>query len=362
MDAIDRRERPEPEPISVGAEQREDRPFPWKVVVKRAVLIGLAGLVIYLVFPEVTNVLSSWPRLSTLEPAWFAVAVGAEIAHFICTFALQRMALRAKEWFPVVTSQLAGNSISLIMPGGAAAGAAVQFRMLVASGTSTSETVGGLTAFSLLGVGGLFALPVFALPVILLGSPIDRSLYNAAILGSIGFVLFAGFSATVLATNAPLRWAGRFIQWVRNGVLRRRPPLTGLDRTLLRERDHIRTALGKQWWQAVLLSAGRLGLDYLCLLAAVRATGSDPRPSLILVTYAVAGIIGLIPITPGGLGIVEASLTGLLVLAGTSSGNAFLATLTYRLASYWLPLAAGPIAYGAFRYRYRNRGSITTPP
>ena len=94
-------------------------------------------------------------------------------------------------------------------------------------------------------------------------------------------------------------------------MLRKRPPLEGLDTTLLTQRNEIREVLGRQWWQALLLSAGRLAFDYLCLLAALRATGSHPRPSLILVAYAVAGIIGLIPITPGGLGIVEASLTGL---------------------------------------------------
>src|SRR6202042_3871208 len=85
-------------------------------------------------------------------PRWFILAIGSEVAHFGCTIALQRLALRTRAWFPVVTSQLAGNAITLIMPGGAAVGAAVQFRMLAASGRSTSSTVGGLTAFSLLGV------------------------------------------------------------------------------------------------------------------------------------------------------------------------------------------------------------------
>ena len=63
----------------------------------------------------------------------------------------------------------------------------------------------------------------------------------------------------------------------------------------------------------------------------------------------------MIPATPGGLGLVEASLTGLLVLAEVNSSQAVLATLTYRLASYWAPLCAGPIAYGLFRVRYRSR-------
>jgi uncharacterized membrane protein YbhN (UPF0104 family) len=51
---------------------------------------------------------------------------------------------------------------------------------------------------------------------------------------------------------------------------------------------------------------------------------------------------------------VEASLTGLLVLAQVNSSQAVLATLTYRLASYWAPLAAGPVAYGLFWLRYKR--------
>jgi uncharacterized membrane protein YbhN (UPF0104 family) len=54
---------------------------------------------------------------------------------------------------------------------------------------------------------------------------------------------------------------------------------------------------------------------------------------------------------------VEASLTGLLVLAQVDSSQAVLATLAYRLASYWAPLLAGPIAYGVFHLRYRSRRS-----
>jgi uncharacterized protein (TIRG00374 family) len=342
-------------------DREKAHPLTWKDVVKRAVVVLIAGLAIYLVFPAITEVFASWPRLSTLDPRWFAVAIAAEIAHFCCTFALQRLALRTRQWFPVVTSQLAGNAITLIVPGGAAVGAAVQFRMLAVSGMDTSETVGGLAAFSLLGVGGLLALPVFALPVILFGAPTSRGLVNTAVLGAIGFVAFAAFGAVVLAYDAPLRWAGRGAQRVRNWVLRRRPPLTGLDETLLGQRNEIRAVLGRQWWQALLLSAGRLAFDYLCLLGALRATGSHPRPSLILVAYAAAGIIGMLPITPGGLGLVEASLTGLLVLAEVNSSQAVLATLTYRLASYWAPLLAGPIAYGLFRMRYRSRPSSRAP-
>ena len=202
------RRAPAGEPSLADQIDREKaHPLSWQDVVKRGAVVAVAGLAIYLVFPAITEVFASWPRLLTLDPAWLALAIAAEIVHFWCTFALQRLALRTREWFPVVTSTLAGNAITLIMPGGAAVGAAVQFRMLAASGLETGETVGGLAAFSLLGVGGLLALPIFVLPVILLGAPASRGLVNTAILGAIGFVAFAAFGAVVLAYDAPLRWA-----------------------------------------------------------------------------------------------------------------------------------------------------------
>ena len=89
---------------------------------------------------------------------------------------------------------------------------------------------------------------------------------------------FAAFGAVVMVYDAPLRWAGRAAQRLRNWVLRKRPPLQGLDETLLEKRDEIRATLGRQWWQALLLSAGRLAFDYLCLLLALRATGSHRAP------------------------------------------------------------------------------------
>lgn len=350
-----------PRSFEAQFEQQQQAPIRWKSVVRRAIGIALAGIILYLVAPSVLAVLHSWPRLATLNPVWFIPAVIAEGAHFACTFALQRIALRTRAWFAVITAQLAGNAISLTVPGGAAAGAAVQFRMLGTAGMDPTESVAGLTAFSFLGIGGLLALPVFVLPVVLFGAPVSSGLTDAAWIGVVGFVLFTGFGAMVMATDGPLVWAGRAAQSVRNRVLVNREPIEGLPERLIEQRNVIRTVLGQQWWQATLLSVGRLLFDYLCLLCCVRAVGAHPRPSLILLAYAVTGVIGLIPITPGGIGIVEASLAGFLALAGLDGAEAVLATLAYRLVSYWLPMLAGPIAYGAFRYRYRDSGSSPQP-
>ena len=329
------------------------RPLTWKRLVRSALLVAVAGLAIYLVLPKLIAVLGAWPRLSTLNPAWFAVALAAELLSFTCNFALQKLALRTSAWFPVVTAGLAGNAVTNSLPGGEAAGAAVQFGMLTTAGFDTGTAVGGLTAFSLIGIGGLLALPVFALPALLAGVPVSPGLLHTALLGIAGFAAFAVFGEIVLRADWPLATAGRVAQRLRNRVTRgRRPPVTGLDRRLLDQRDTIREVLDRKWWQAALLTAGRLGFDYGCLLAALCATGASPQPSMVLLAYAAAGIVALLPLTPGGLGIVEASLSGLLVLAGVRAGAAVLAILAYRIASYWLPLLAGPPAYLLYRHRY----------
>jgi uncharacterized protein (TIRG00374 family) len=330
----------------------QGRPLTRKTVIKRALAGAVAGAAVYLVLPGLIAVLGAWPRLSTLNPIWLTVALAAELISFACNFALQRLALRTQGWFAVVTAGLTGNAVTDSLPGGDAAGAAVQFRMLTSAGFDTDTAVGGLTAFSLLGVGGLLVLPLFALPTILVGAPVSRGLVHTALLGIAGFVLYAIFAVIVLRTDRPLAALGRAAQNLWNRLTRGRRPVTGLDQRLLAERDTVRTVLGEHWWHAALLTAGRLGFDYGCLLAALRATGAEPKPSLVLLAYCAAGIIALFPLTPGGLGIVEASLSGLLVLAGVHPGYAVLATLAYRIASYWLPLLAGPPAYLLFRHRY----------
>lgn len=321
----------------------------------RGIALLITVLVLYVVFPSLTRVIGAWPELSTLGPGWLVAALAAEVAAFACNFGLQRLVLRTDGWFAVVAAGLVGNAVTAVLPGGDAAGAGVQFRLLAGAGINAGNAAGGLTAASLLGIGGVFALPIYALPAIAAGLAVQPGLWRAALLGLAGFVLLVVGGIILLATDKPLRGIGQALEWVWNKTLGRRRKSVGLDTKLLDQRDQIRSVLGKDWPRAVLLVAGRLGFDYLCLLFALRATGVHPDPSLVLLAYAAAQIVALVPLTPGGLGIVEASLTGLLVLAGVGGQKAVVATLAYRLASYWLPLLAGVGIYPFYRRRY---GSI----
>jgi uncharacterized membrane protein YbhN (UPF0104 family) len=343
------------QPTAPGKEVAAARhhPLTWKLLLRHAAVVAVTGLVIYLLLPKLTRVLASWPRLAGLAPAWMVLAIAAEVASFACYFGLQRVALRTSAWFAVVTAGLTGNAVSGILPGGAAAGAALQYEMLSAAGLDTDSTASGLAAISLINVAALLALPLLALPAMLAGIAASPGLVHVGLVGIAGFVLLAAAGAVILHADWPLRGLGRAVQNLHNHVFaRRRRPVTGLDQRFLADRDSVREVLGLHWRQALLLTTGRIGFDFGCLLFALRATSAHPQPSLALLAYAAAEIVALIPLTPGGLGIVEASLASLLVLAGVPSSSAFVATLAYRLASYWLPVLAGGPAYLLFRHRY----------
>jgi len=335
------------EPIDTDAKPRSKRS-----TVGRIVAVVIAGLSLYILLPEIVRVASSWPRLFQLEPWWLIVGFVCEAASFICAIGLLKLVLRSKTWFPVVTAMLAGNAVTNTLPGGDAVGASVQYRMLQSTGIDSVQAAGGLAVSSIIGVGALFALPIFALPVIIGGESVSPGLAHAGELGAIGFVLIVALGVVILTTDRTLLTLGDALQWLINKVPRRRKPSVDLGPRLLGERDKVRSDLGKNWWKAVLFVGGRIGLDYASLLAVLRATGVRPDPALVLLAYSATAVLALLPITPGGLGIVEASLSGLLVLARIPSANAVVATLAFRVGSYWLPTIAGGVCYFLYRRRY----------
>jgi putative heme transporter len=192
---------------------------------------------------------------------------------------------------------------------------------------------------------------VLAVPAILRGG-VSPDLLQATIIGLGVFLVLFAMSAVLIAFDGPLLWAGRVIQRGRNRLRRRADPLHHLPERLLLERSRILGAVGPRWKRALAGTVGRWVFDYATLLAALAAVDSHPRPGLALLAFCAAQVLAQIPITPGGLGFVEAGLTAMLVLAGASAGAAVLATFVYRLFSYWLPLPVGLAAFLWHAHRY----------
>ncbi|MEA2376240.1 MAG: putative heme transporter [Thermoleophilaceae bacterium] len=311
---------------------------------KRGVLLAITAVSLYLLAPALLTVFGAYDRLDEFNPLWWIAMVALQIGSYACMWAVQKIAMRADRWGPVITSQLASNAFGRVVPGGVAAAGAMQYAMLARGGVPAGQAASGMTASSVLVFGILLALPLLALPAVLFGAPVDPGLGRAALVGGVVFLLLCAAGAAAILWDRPLLAVGRAAQSLRNRIRRNRPPLTGLPPRLLRERNEVREVLGHNWWQALLLSAGRWVLDYLTLLAALTAVHASPRPSTVLLAFCAAQFLGTLPLTPGGLGFVEAGLTGTLVLAGVPTGAAVVATLGYRLVSFWLPIPAGAIA------------------
>jgi uncharacterized protein (TIRG00374 family) len=306
--------------------------------------LAITGVSLYLVAPSLLDVLGSAEDLQQLNPLWFPAMAGLQVLSLGCLWALQRAALHEAPWRAVVESQLAGNALSKIAPGGGAMGAALQYRMLIEAGVERARAVAGITAVNLATFAVVLALPVLAIPALVRGG-VPRTLLEGAVVGLIVFVVIAALAALVLAADGPLAWIGRVAQRVRNGLRRGARPLTGVSARLIRERDRFLAVLGPRWKAALLATVGRWAFDYATLLVALAAVGSTPRPSLVLLAFCLAQVLAQVPVTPGGLGFVEAGLTATLALAGVDAGDAVLATLAYRLFTYWLPLPVGVVAF-----------------
>jgi uncharacterized membrane protein YbhN (UPF0104 family) len=283
------------------------------------VLLLVTGVSLYLLLPSLIAVFSPWRSLSHLTWYWVALALVSEGACFILLWQLDRIALHVQSWFVVASSQLAGNAVGKIVPGGGATATAFMVEMLRRAGVAVGQAASALAASTSLQVETRLALPVVALPAIVAGTPIAHSLATSAYLGLAVLILLAVVGVLAFVFDRPLALAGRALQGGLNGSVRRRRKITDLPRRLLAQRDFVRATIGRHWRAAILSAVGSTAFDFGALLCALRAVGADPRPS---------------------------------TLAGVAPHDAVLATLTYRLVSYWLPIPAGGVAYVVFSRRY----------
>ncbi len=97
--------------------------------------------------------------------------------------------------------------------------------------------------------------------------------------------------------------------------------------------------------RALLWGTGNWLLDAASLAVFVGAFGRWVNPDGLLVAYGLANVLAVIPLTPGGLGVIEATLTSVLVGFGTPRGVATLGVVGYRLVNFWLPIPLGGLAY-----------------
>ncbi len=337
-----------------------DEPSPgvaWRPIIQRCLFLGMTLLVLYLLAPKLGEVFGSWETLGTIHPLWIVAMITADAASFWFVSLFTHLVLPSASRFGITCAQLAGHALSTVVPGGAATGGAVEYKMLVRAGASPTKVGSAMAVQGIVLTAVVFALPVFALPAIVFGAGAPGGLLQTAFVGFGVFVVLLAFGSAFLIDDRPVRLTARVIVLL-GRVVRKHIDGDELTQRLLLERDEVRGRLGRRWLAALVYSFGKWLLEYLVLVLALEAVGVHPRPSLVLLAYTASALLSMIPITPGGLGFVEAGLVGTLALAGVAVAPAAAATLLYRLVTYWLPLPAGLIAWLLARRHYGD-GHVT---
>jgi uncharacterized protein (TIRG00374 family) len=344
-------------------EQNDQRKTIWKTVVLRSLFLLVALVVLYFLWPKLVDLASSASDLSGIDWYWFALMFVLMSGAFAAAWELTHIAVPEISRFVAGTSQLVSNALAKVIPGGAVAAGATYFQMLAASNVSRGHAAAALAAVSFISNLVLFSLPAVAILVAALSAPIPQDLLPVAFAGAVLFVLMFAVVFVIVKYDKPLLFVGGIIETVARWLapkLRKEWNPTAQD--ILDRRNEVVESLGKRWPKALAAAVMNWMLDYMVLFVALFAVGAKPRASLVLVAFAGAAVLGMIPITPGGLGFVEVGLTAMLVAAGIPGPDAALATLAYRLFQFWLPIPAGAVAYLVFKRKFGKPAPVKPQP
>ncbi|WP_238545352.1 MULTISPECIES: lysylphosphatidylglycerol synthase transmembrane domain-containing protein [Streptomyces] len=274
-----------------------------------------------------------------------AVSVGFEALSIVCFAAVQRWLLRAGgvRWGMrrMTAIAAAANAVAGALPGGAAFSAAWVFRQLSRRGVEQVLAAAVLVAGGALAVLSLFVLLVIG--SLAAGSAGPGAVARPAV-GVLVLALTFGLVVLGLSRFAGFRRAVRRA-WTHTGE--RSSRVRRAEEALVRlagQARGVRPGFLSWLWPFALALLNWVA-DAACLAAGLWALGIGVPWHGLLLAYTLTQITGSLRLTPGSLGIVEASLSALLVAYGLQPGQAIAATFLYRIISYW---ALQPIGWACW--------------
>ena len=333
------------------------RRFSWRYVLGVGVAVAVVVATFAFVLPKIADYRDVWGVVKDLSWQDVALLAGATILNLV-TFAPPWMAalpgLRFRQAFVVTQASTASTYVA---PGGVAVGMALSFAMLRAWGF-VSAAVG--LAVALTGVWNqlaMLAFPTLALVLLSFSGDAHAALDTVAYLGlAIFVVVIAAFTAALSTPTLARRvgdLAARIVSWI-NGLIRRKP--VGWDgESFVRFRDRTNSLLKRRWHVLTLSTLAGHFTVFLVLLTSLRVldvSGSEVSAVEAFAAWSLVRLLGSIPITPGGLGVVELGLTTALVGFGGDQVEVVAAVLVYRFLTIVPTLVIGLLA-GVTWKRYR---------
>jgi hypothetical protein len=307
-------------------ERHSVRPRPGVTVVAgRAATAVVAALAFTAAWTHRHQLGAGVHRLNHLSWWWLPPALIFEAFSLVSFALLQRRLLRAGDTnisaADMTKIAVAANAISGSLPGGAAWAAPWSWKQLRQHGADRR-----LATWVVLAAGALSSVALFVIVVVgaeLAGNhgPVASLRWLAGALAALpvggGLLMLATRSRRSRRSPSGSRLAGPY-EWIR--VVRLSP-------------------FG--WAASLMLALANWLFDLACLIACLAAVGAHVDWRGIVIVYALTQLIAVLPFTPGGLGVVEAGLTALLISYGTPSPSAIATVVVYRALTFWALVPGG---------------------
>lgn len=329
----------------------------WKRVVQAVISLAIVVGIFVGVMPLIADYGEVWATIQAMT--WLEVVSLVLMGlwnlvtyWFVLTAALPGLRLREA----AVVNQ-ASTAVANTLPGGGVIGVGVSVAML----TSWGFTIAAITRSALVtGIWNNFVklgMPVLALALLALEGEVTPARLTAAAVGIAvlvaAVVLFALLLKSERLARAIGRGFGRVVDWFRK--LLRKPPLGDWGDRAATFRSNTIGLLRHRWlWLTLATLLSHFSL-YLVLLVALRHVGVSQEELswiTVLAAFAFVRLISALPITPGGVGVVELGYAAVLTLGldATTSAQVVAAILVFRAITYFLPIPLGVISYGIWRW------------
>jgi uncharacterized protein (TIRG00374 family) len=336
--------------------QRWRTRLPWLPLLlkpaRRVVLLFIVLLVIeYLVVPELVGASKDLNLLGEVSPLWLVTGVALEGLSLFC-YALLTKVLLPPGPKPSLSRlfriDLSAAAVAHVIPAGTLGTAALGFRLFTNEGI-TANDAGVMMAAK--GLGSTVVLNVLLWLSLVVSIPLAgfRPIYGTVAI--IGTLVLLGVAAVIVGVTRGTEAASRILHTVGDKV----PGLNGdsLEHAI-REASRTLSMLARDkrvlFWSLTWASLNWL-LDAASLWAFIAAFGRFVNPVELFAAYGIANVAGALPITPGGLGVVDSAAPLLLVGFGVTRSVATLGVIGWRLVNFWLPIPVGALSYVSLKVK-----------
>ena len=325
---------------------------PWVKPVRRVVLLFILALVVeYLVVPELVGARKDLYLLDQVNGGWAVAGVVLECVSLFCYAVLTKVLLPPgpkPSLSRLFRIDLSAAAVAHVIPAGTLGTAALGFRLFTNEGISANDT-GVMMAAK--GLGSTIVLNVLLWLSLVISIPLAgfRPIYGTVAI--IGTVLLAAVALVIIGVTRGTERASRILRAVGDKL----PWVTGdqLEHAV-RQASETAQAMAKDKrvlaWALVWASLNWM-LDAASLWCFIAAFGSTVNPIELFAAYGIANVAGALPLTPGGLGVVDSAAPLLLVGFGVTRSVATLGVLAWRLVNFWLPIPVGALSYVSLKVK-----------